>query len=76
MDISEMLKMDGYNDCILGVCRRFGQEDIIAYDYNLVIQKLVRDGMSEEEASEFFEYNQIGAWMGDQTPCFIIKGCE
>jgi len=27
--------------------------------------------MSEEESIEFFEYNQIGAWVGDYTPCFI-----
>ena len=24
-----------------------------------------------EEAFEFFDYNQIGAWMGEDTPCFI-----
>ena len=29
------------------------------------------DGMTEEEAIEYFEFNQIGAWMGDNTPCFI-----
>jgi hypothetical protein len=29
------------------------------------------DGMTDEEAIEYFEYNQIGAWVGEQTPCFI-----
>ena len=28
-------------------------------------------GMSHEEAVEYFEYNQIGAYVGDHTPCFI-----
>ena len=65
-----MLKMDGFNDCIMGVCRRFGQEDIIAYDYDKVIEKLMLD-MTYDEAVEYFEFNQIGAWVGDQTPCFI-----
>jgi len=63
--------MDGFNDCILGVASRFGQEDIIAYDYHKVIAKLVEDGMTEGEAVEYFEYNMIGAWVGDTTPCFV-----
>jgi len=28
-------------------------------------------GMDDQEAQEFFEYNTIGAWMGDGTPIFI-----
>ena len=68
-----LLKMDGYDDCIIGVCTRFGQEPIIAYDYGKVIQKTMNDSdMTEEEAIEFFEFNQIGSWVGETTPCFII----
>ena len=33
----------------------------------------MKDGMSEEESIEYFEYNQIGAWVGDTTPCFLTK---
>jgi hypothetical protein len=29
------------------------------------------DGMEEEEAIEFFYFNQAGAWVGETTPCFI-----
>ena len=65
------LVMDGYDDCIVGVCHRFGQEPIVAYSYEKVINKLIADGMSHEEAVEWFEYNQIGAWVGERTPCFI-----
>lgn len=67
-----MMKMDGYDDCILGICERFGQEPIIAYDKSKVIQKLQKDGMTEEEALEYFDYNQLGAYVGESTPCFII----
>lgn len=69
----EALTMDGYDDCIIGVCTRFGQEPIVAYDRAKVILKLQQDGMTYEEAEEFFEFNQIGAWMGDRTPCFIER---
>ena len=37
-------------------------------DQNKVIQKLMSDGMSHEEALEGFDFNIIGAWAGDRTP--------
>ncbi len=66
-----MLKMDGYDDCIVGVIRRCGQTPILAYDRGKVINNLESDGMSYEEAEEYFEFNQLGAWVGDDTPAFI-----
>jgi hypothetical protein len=64
------MKVDGYNDCIIGTCYRFGQEPIVAYSRNKIIKKLMKE-MTEEEAEEYFEFNIIGAWVGDKTPCFI-----
>lgn len=72
----DTMKMDGFDDCIVGICERFGQESIIAYDKEKVIAKLMQDGMTEDEALEFFEYNQIGSWIGEQTPCFITSKNE
>ena len=69
----DLLLMDGYDDCLVGVCLRFGQEPIAIYDRSKVIRRLMKDGMTEEEAVEFYEVNQIGAWMGDQTPCFLDR---
>lgn len=71
-DDIDMLRMDGFDDCCVGVVERFGMQPTFCYDTNLVIEKLMnRDGMSDEEAWEFFHVNQIGAWVGDGTPCFI-----
>ena len=39
--------MVGYDDCIIGICERFGQEPIVAYDRAKVIAKLMEDGMTE-----------------------------
>ena len=66
-----MLKMDGFDDCVVGICERFGMEAVLAYDRDKVIAKLMGEGMTEEDAEEFFEYNQIGAWMGERTPVFV-----
>lgn len=69
----EFVFMDGFDDCIEGVCNRFGQDPIICYNYDKIIKKLQSDGMSYDEAVEFHEFNQIGAYVGDKTPCFLTK---
>lgn len=74
-DAGDLLFMDGYDDCIVGVVERFGQPPILCYDKELVLLQIAKDsGMSEADAEEWFEYNQIGARMGESTPCFINLG--
>jgi len=34
---------------------------------------VARDGMSMEEAEEYFEYNVQGAYVGEDTPIFMEK---
>ena len=62
-----------YDEAILGVADRIGDEPTIAYDYDKVIDASKKIGMSYEEAIEYFHYNQIGAYVGKQTPIFITK---
>jgi hypothetical protein len=59
-----------YDEAIIGVAHRYGMDPVVAYDRTMVIDILARD-MSREDAEEFFEFNTIGAWMGDSTPVFI-----
>ena len=71
-DSDTLLFMDGYDDCVVGVVERFGQPPIVCYEKESVLLQIAREsGMTEEDAEEWFEYNQIGAWMGEATPCFI-----
>ena len=70
-DEHEMLTMDGYDDCIVGVVERYGQKPIVCYDKEKVLQRLESEGCDRDEAEEFFYFNQIGAWVGDSTPCFL-----
>ena len=67
----ELLKADGFDDCIIGVSYRASGNPIIAYDRGKCIEKLMRDGMTDEEAEEFFEFNVVGSWVGEVTPCFV-----
>ena len=65
---------DGFDDCLMGVVRRFGSSEPLAlYDYEAVIKKLMADKMSREDAEEFFEFNIVGAYVGENTPAFFVK---
>lgn len=70
----ELLKVDGYDDCCVGYMERFGMEPILCYDKDLMLRQMVEEGMTGEEACEHFEFNIIGAFVGDATPCFLSKG--
>ena len=71
-DNEPLIKMDGFDDCIVGVVIRYNDPPLVCYDQQKVIDRMMKDGMSEEEAQEFFEFNQLGAWVGPQTPCFLM----
>jgi len=70
-DTQDMLKMDGFEDCISGIVERFNHPPIVCYDKEKVLIKLTTQGLEPEEAMEYFEFNQLGAWVGETTPCFI-----
>ena len=59
----QFLKADGFDDCIIGICHRYGQPLLLAYDEEKVIKKLMkRDKMTRQDALEFYTYNIIGSW--------------
>ena len=69
----ELLSADGFENAVIGV----------AYDKSTSTYKLVysrtqciktlmnRDGMSYEEASEYFDFNVEGAYVGEGTPIYV-----
>lgn len=61
-----------YDDAIIGVVEKAGGESVIAYDTQIILSILERF-MPIEDAQEFFEYNILGAYMGDKTPVYITR---
>lgn len=62
---------DGLDDAIIGVVERIDfDETIILYDTNKIIDLLKAEGMNNEEATEYFQYNILGSYMGEGTPAF------
>ena len=63
---------DDFDDAILGVTERMNEKPVIAYSVDKIIEIMVkRDGMTHEEAVEFFDFNIGGGWLGPNTPMFI-----
>jgi hypothetical protein len=66
----EILLADGFEEALIGYCQIFSRT-IALYDEAKCIGILVkRDGMSEEDAREYFSFNVTGAYVGENTPAF------
>lgn len=66
-----LLKADGFEDALIGVGRKKNCEDSLVYDYNKCIEILISQGMTDEEAVEYMEYNVVDAYVGPTTPIFV-----
>tara|TARA_R110000824_G_scaffold65772_1_gene171087 strand:+ start:845 stop:1087 length:243 start_codon:yes stop_codon:yes gene_type:complete len=73
LDVAMLEPRAQFDVAFVGYVSRFGMEPIACYDYELVIGVLVGIEMTYEEAEEYFHYNIIGAWVGDDTPCYISQ---
>jgi hypothetical protein len=67
----DLLFMDDFDDCIMGVVERCGMETVVVYNRRKVLEKLIKYGMDEDEATDFHYNNQASAYMGDRTPVFF-----
>ena len=64
------LVAEGFDSAILGVNFDLGESPRLVYSVKKCLQILMKD-MSYEEASEYFEFNTRGAYMGEQTPIWV-----
>jgi hypothetical protein len=61
---------DGLEEAFIGIGYQF-HTPIALYSKNKAIQCLIDQGMDEEQAYEYFDYNVAGAYVGEQTPIFL-----
>jgi hypothetical protein len=65
------LMADGFEEALIGFGTRFNNP-VTIYDLNKCIAILVDgDGMSQEEALEYMDFNVLGAYVGEETPIFL-----
>jgi hypothetical protein len=69
-DDVKWLSADGFDDAIIGVSNYK-----IVYSRTKCIHILIeRDGMTFDEAEEFFDFNVEGAYVGRKTPIWVDDG--
>lgn len=71
LEIDTIVFVTGYDECILGIATSFGGEYVLVYSTNKIIEKLEADGMTTEEAWEFFDFNILGAYIAKGMPYFL-----
>lgn len=69
-DEEELLIANGFDEAVVGIVPKTMQ---LVYDTDKIIKILMnRDGMSEEEAFDYFYYNIEGAYVGEKTPIIML----
>ena len=64
------LSEEEFDEAIIGVSERIGDEPVVAYDTTKIVEILSRS-MTVDEAYEYFEFNILGSYVGEKTPVFI-----
>jgi hypothetical protein len=75
-----MKKWTGFDDCVIGTSVIWRDQitvEVLVYCGEQMIDILIgRDGMLEEEAHEFLEFNVLGAYIGIDTPVIVFEDPE
>lgn len=68
----EALFCDGFDEAIIGIAERPNLGPVVAYSVEKIIDiMMTKDGMTYEEALEYYDYNIACAWLGEYTPIYI-----
>jgi hypothetical protein len=65
----EILLADGFDEAFLGIGQQFNNFFAI-YDRFKCVEILAKD-MTLEDAEEYFDFNVVGAYVGENTPVFV-----
>ena len=62
---------DGFEGALVGYGYQFSYPVAVYSKMDCMNILMERDGMTDEEAMEYFDFNVQGAWMGESTPVFL-----
>jgi len=73
MNGDELLKIDGFDDAIIGVEESVKSK--LVYDIDKIAEILMtREQMTKEDSYDYISYNITSAYMGEKTPILIKVG--
>jgi len=65
-----MLKADGFDSAAIGTAY-VRNNDVLVYSVEKCLDVLMQQGMTMDEAVDYFEFNVGGAYVGESTPIFV-----
>ena len=68
-DYPDLLTIDGFDEAIMGVVERIDLQ-VVCYNKTKILNILMKE-MNAEEALEYYEFNILGAYMGEATPVYL-----
>lgn len=72
----EALYIDGFEECLIGIAdvwRDNTRRTVAVYDYTLMVQSLIDDEVTAEDAAEYIEFNISGAYVGPYQPIIVQR---
>ena len=71
--LDNVLLADGMEAAFLGIGYQF-TKPMAVYSKKKALTVLMTQGMTYEEAVEYFDFNVQGAYVGEQTPIYLEDG--
>lgn len=69
----EVVIADGLSEAFVGLAQVGSESKTVAvYDSVKIIRILMEQGLTQDEAVEYYEYNILGAYVGEATPIYLI----
>ena len=66
------LEPEYFDEAVIGVAQSQTGLFAVCYSEPKVLEILVEhDGMSQDEAMEYYQFNIMGAYVGENTPVFV-----
>lgn len=67
----DVVVLDGLNEALIGVGSQWGRDPIAVYSESKILAVLQRQGMSPDEAAEWYSFNIRCLHVGEQTPLIV-----
>jgi hypothetical protein len=80
MDEPIMYMIDGFDECLLGSANIWHTDgtksERLIYSGEKILDRLIKSGLTQEEALEYIDYNIEGAYVGGTTPVVVWEYYE
>lgn len=64
----DAIVLDDYAAAFVGTTK----DGVAVYDYNKMVEVLMGDGETEEDAKDHIDFNILGAFFGEKTPVILF----